>query len=192
MINEKDIKNHKKYYKNDFLNFKNNKSSNYFSNIKFFSPKRNKYLSNNLENNSFGNTYKKYGNDSSKIYISCIDGKAIVNGMRKDIPFVSKFNYNNNNNSKLNNNNLFCNLYQTNNAGKSSRRNNSFNINKYLNKNEFTFEEKKNQIKFNNINSGTNDFNFDKLKNNFSKDNLTNKLNKMNDYYYTRKLKFFK
>ena len=40
MINEKKIKNYKKYNfdKNDFLNFKNSKSNNNFSSIKFFTP----------------------------------------------------------------------------------------------------------------------------------------------------------
>ena len=189
MINSKNIKKYKKYNfdKNDFLDFKKNNNNNYYSTIKFFSPKRYKYLSKNLENNSFGNIYKKNGINSNKIYISCIDGKAIVNGIRKDIPFISKFNYN-----KLNSNkSLFCDFNQTYNAGKSARRNNSFNFNKYFNRNEFNFEEKKNQNKYN-INSGTNDYIFDKIKNNYSKEYLTNKLNNMNDYHFSRELKFCK
>ena len=191
LINEKDYKKSKYYYhnigKNDFLDYMNNKYNSNFSNINFFNTKKSKYSSGVLEKNSFGNNYKKFGSDSTKVYVSCIDGKAIVNGIRKEIPFVSKFNYG----DKLLNNNksLFCDLYKTNNLGKSSRRNNSFNFKKYIKNDDFNFDGNKTQKKY--INSGTKDFNFDKLKNDFYKENITNKLNKMNDNYFSRELKFF-
>ena len=186
LINEKDYKRSKYYYHNigkaDLLDYMNNKYNSNFYNINFFNSKKNKYTTSNiLENKTLGNNYKKYGNDNNKIYISCIDGKAIVNGIRKEIPFISKFNFG----DKLNNNkNLFDDLFKT---GKSSRRNNSFNINKYIKNNEFNFDGNKTHKNY-----GAKDFNFDKLKSDFSKENLTSKLNKMNDNYFSRELKFFK
>ena len=187
LINEKDIK-RSKYYnkigKNDLSNIMNYKNKSHFSDINFYAPKRNKYISHGLENKSFGNNFKR--NDNNKYYISCIDGKAIVNGIRKDIPFASKFNINRD--KLLNNHFLFSDLYQVSNVGKSSRRNNSFNINKYMKNKEFNYDGNKTQ-KFN---YEVKNFNFEKLKNDFSKENLTNQLNKINDNYYKRELKFFK
>jgi hypothetical protein len=192
LINDKETTRNKNYRhlgKNDFLSFMNkNKNKNNFSNINLYSPKINKYLGNTLENKIFGNINKKYGNE--KYYISCIDGKAIVNGMRKDIPFISKFNNNDKIiNNKYNNNFVFTDL--TNTYNNSSRRNNSFNMNKLLKLNEFNYESCKTQKK-RSIISGTNVFNYDKLKNNFSRENLTNKLNRMNDNYFTREFQFLK
>ena len=200
LINEKESirnRNFKHIGKTDLLSLIYNKNKNNFSNINLYSPKLNKYSTNSLENRSFGNIVKKYGNDNNKYYISCIDGKAIVNGMRKDIPFISKFNLNND--KLINNNNsnyLFGDLSKTyntnlNNIGKSSRRNNSSYMNKFFKNNEFNYEPYK-TLKKTSIITGTNDFNYNQLKNNFSKENLTNKLNKMNDNYFTRELKFFK
>ena len=198
LINDKETTRNKGFRnlgKNDFVSYIN-KNKNIFSNINLYSPKINKYLVNTLENKSLGNNInKKYGND--KYYISCIDGKAIVNGMRKDIPFVSKFNNNDKlTNNKYNNNFVFVDLTNTYNnnikyKGNSTRRNNSFNMNKLLNKNDFNYESSKTQKK-RSIVSGTNDFNYDKLKNNFSKENLTNKLHRINDNYFTREFQFLK
>ena len=93
MINDKEARKVKRYSgmgKNDLLNFVNNKKRNdIFGNINLFSQKK---TSSNISNTLQNNTVKKYGPDSNKFYISCIDGKAIVNGMRKEIPIVSKFN----------------------------------------------------------------------------------------------------
>ena len=192
MINDKGIKrnqNYNNFNKKSLLSFMNN--TNHFSNINFFKPK--KYVSNTLEEKSFGNSYKKYENFKNKYYISCIDGKAIVNGTRQDIPFISKFN------NKLNinnNNNLFGDLSNTYKNSlydvKSFRRDNSLKINKYLQRNtQFNYNANKTQKNFNKIYE-TNDFNFDKLKKNYPKENLTNTLNKMNDNYFTRELKILK
>ena len=106
MINDKEARKVKRYSglgKNDLLNFVNNKKRNdIFGNINLFSQKK---PSSNISNTLQNNTVKKYGPDSNKFYISCIDGKAIVNGMRKEIPIVSKFN---NTNERLSNyNNMF-------------------------------------------------------------------------------------
>ena len=119
--------------------YSKNKNNN-FSNINIYSPKINKFPANTFENKTIGFTHKKLGND--KYYISCIDGKAIVNGMRKDIPFISKFNNNNNDkiiNNNYNNNFIFNDLTNTyknnvNYKGKSTRRNNSYNMNNLLKK----------------------------------------------------------
>jgi hypothetical protein len=84
LINEKETtrnKNFRRIGKNDFLSlmYSKNKNNN-FSNINIYSPKINKFPANTFENKTIGFTHKKLGND--KYYISCIDGKAIVNGIR--------------------------------------------------------------------------------------------------------------
>ena len=192
LMNEKDVKKSKYHYnigKNSLLNYKNRKKNDLFANINYFTPKINKYPSNTLEHNYCGNAFKKYGTDSNKFYISCIDGKAIVNGIRKDIPFVSKFNCKN---DIMINNNTFNDLHKLNVTGKSYRRNNSFNINKFLKKNEFNYDEGNKNQTFNLNYRDKEDFNFEQLKKNFTKENITNNLNKMNDNYFTRELKFLK
>ena len=100
--NEKDGRKYRRYNnvlgKNDLLNIVNNKRRNdIFGNINLFSQKK---PSSNISNTLQNNTVKKYGPDSNKFYISCIDGKAIVNGMRKEIPIVSKFNNTNERNGR--------------------------------------------------------------------------------------------
>ena len=156
---------------------------NNFSNINLFIPKRNSNLLNTLEKKHNVN-FKTFGNDSNKYYISCIDGKAIVNGMRKEIPFTSKFDFNN---SKLNKNNfLFDDLnnktnnnYTIKNYGKTARRINSLNINSFFKK----IENSKN-------NGERNDIKIHKIK--APKENLANKSNKTNDNYFKMELKFLK
>ena len=192
MINDKETKKFKKYKifgKNDLLNLAHNKKSNdIFGNINLFSQKKNNINNNFGGINNYGNNLKKiYGND--KFYISCIDGKAIVNGIRKDIPIVSKFN---NINDRLNlggnnNDNLFNDCKISNfTSNKIKNRNNNFNL-----KTEFTYKERRNKKNLN-LNFGNNDLNFNTLKNNFPKENLTNKLSEMNDNYFRGELKFFK
>ena len=193
LMNEKDIKKNRYYYnigKNSLLNYKNRKNNDLFSNVNFFTPKINKYPSNTLENRCSGNNFKKYGTDSNKFYISCIDGKAIVNGIRKDIPFVSRFNCKND--IIINNNNTFNDLHKLNTTGKSYRRNNSFNINKYIRKNEFNYDEGNKNQTFNLNCRAKEDFNFDQLKKNFTKENIANNLNKIDENYFTKALKFLK
>jgi hypothetical protein len=185
MINDKETRKVKRYSglgKNDLLNFVNNKKRNdIFGNINLFSQKK---PSSNISNTLQNNTVKKYGPDSNKFYISCIDGKAIVNGMRKEIPIVSKFN---NNNERLSNyNNMFddyknLNL-KTDNFKRTKLRNNNFNF-----KNEFTYKERRNERKFN-LNIGKDDLYLNNtLKLNFNNENW----NKDNNYFKGG-LKYFK
>ena len=190
LINEKDIKRSNKYSNMgnyETINFMNTKIkyNNNFSDINIFVPKKNNAI-NILDNMTYNNKIRKNNND--KYYISCIDGKAIVNGMRKEIPFLSKFNNDNriiinNNNNSLNNFNFTF--------GKCTRRDNSLNLNKNIKTNEFNYEKSLKNKKYNK-NSGLSDLNFNKIKNDFSKENLSNKLNKMNDCYFQREFKFFK
>lgn len=191
LINEKDIKRSNKYNnmgKSEIINFMNTKIkyNNNFSDINIFVPKR-KNAINLLDNKTYNNKIRK--NNKDKYYISCIDGKAIVNGMRKEIPFLSKFNNNDNRFINNNNNNSLNNFNFT--FGKSTRRDNSLNINKNIKTNEFNYEKTLKNKKYNK-NSGLSDLNFNKIKNDFSKENLSNKLNRMNDCYFQREFKFFK
>lgn len=184
IMNEKDIKANKKNNINKKGLFSLRKINHYnFSNINLFIPKRNSNLLNTLEKKNNIN-FKTFGNESNKYYISCIDGKAIVNGMRKEIPFTSKLEFND---SKLNKNNflfddLNCktnNNYAIKNYGKTARRINSLNINSYVKKNE------------NSKNNGErNDMKIPKI--NASKENLANKSNKINGNYFKMELKFLK
>ena len=200
MINEKKIKNvnyNKKITKNDLTNLMNNyktdnrqKMNNYLSNIDLVIPKRNKYISNltNAVNKTSNfcakNNFKKY-NDNKNYYISCIDGKAIINGLRKEIPIVTKYNISNYNNDKYSKkNDLFFDLYNTNNdysfktIGRQGKRDGSLNINRYCNKNDYDLNMNKINFRCRN-----NDYYFNKLKDNFyGKDNLTEKLNKIGNY----------
>ena len=194
MMNENDFKRNKNYKyigKNELLSFMNKnkyKGSDNFSNISLFTPTTNSNISGASRINSFGNNLKKFRTDSNKYYVSCIDGKAIINGIRKDVPFIAKFNYND---EKYINKDMFGDLYKTYNAGKTIRKNNDFKIKEYLKKNEFDFEGNKTQKNYSS-NYDKNDFNFNKLRNNFSKENLTNKLNKIDDdNYFKRELKYF-
>ena len=185
MINDKEGRKYKRNYnlaKNDLLNFVNNKKHNdIFGNINLYTQKRN---NNNIFNSFQNNPVKKIGSDSNKFYISCIDGKAIVNGMRKDIPIVSKFN---NINYRLNNyNNMFDDYKKINltmdNLNITRKRNNNFNF-----KNEFTFKEGKNNRKFN-LNLEKDGININNtLKSNFMNENW----NKDNNYFKGG-LKYFK
>ena len=185
MINDKEGRKYKKNYnlaKNDLLNFVNNKKHNdIFGNINLYTQKRN---NNNIFNSFQNNPVKKIGSDSNKFYISCIDGKAIVNGMRKDIPIVSKFN---NINYRLNNyNNMFDDYKKINltmdNLNITRKKNNNFNF-----KNEFTFKEGKNNRKFN-LNLEKDGININNtLKSNFMNENW----NKDNNYFKGG-LKYFK
>ena len=184
IMNEKDIKPNKKNNINKKGLFSLRKINHYnFSNINLFIPKRNSNLLNTLEKKNNIN-FKTFGNVNNKYYISCIDGKAIVNGMRKEIPFTSKLEFND---SKLNKNNflfddLNCktnNNYSIKNYGKTARRINSLNINSYVKKNE------------NSKNNGErNDMKIPKIK--ASKENLANKSNKINGNYFKMELKFLK
>lgn len=184
IMNEKDIKANKKNNINKKGLFSLRKINHYnFSNINLFIPKRNSNLLNTLEKKNNIN-FKTFGNENNKYYISCIDGKAIVNGMRKEIPFTSKLEFND---SKLNKNNflfddLNCktnNNYAIKNYGKTARRINSLNINSYVKKNE------------NSKNNGErNDMKIPKI--NASKENLANKSNKINGNYFKMELKFLK
>ena len=183
MINDKEgkkYKTHSSFGKNDLLNIVNNKRRNdIFGNINLFSQKRNSNISNNFKTNPL----KKYGPDSNKFYVSCIDGKAIVNGMRKDIPIISKFNINN---ERVNNYTMYDDYkrinFNLNNFNTTKNRNNNFNF-----KNELTFNEKRNDRKIN-IRMGTNDFSINNtLKNNFNNDNWTKDNN-----YFKGGLKYFK
>ena len=184
IMNEKDIKANKKNNINKKGLFSLRKINHYnFSNINLFIPKRNSNLLNTLEKKKNIN-FKTFGNENNKYYISCIDGKAIVNGMRKEIPFTSKLEFND---SKLNKNNflfndLNCktnNNYTIKNYGKTARRINSLNINSYVKKNE------------NSKNNGErNDMKIPKIK--ASKENLANKSNKINGNYFKMELKFLK
>ena len=189
LINEKDIKRSNKY-KNmgdyEIINFMNTKIkyNNNFSDINIFVPKKNN-ASNLLNNMTYNSKIRKSNND--KYYISCIDGKAIVNGIRKEIPFLSKFN--NNDHRFINNNNSLNNFNFT--FGKSTRRDNSLNINKNIKANEFNYEKSLKNKKYNK-NSGLSDLTFNKIKNDFSKENLSIKLNKRNDNYFQREFKFLK
>ena len=185
MINDKEGRKYKRNYnlaKNDLLNFVNNKKHNdIFGNINLYTQKRN---NNNIFNSFQNNPVKKIGSDSNKFYISCIDGKAIVNGMRKDIPIVSKFN---NINYRLNNyNNMFDDYKKINltmdNLNITRKRNNNFNF-----KNDFTFKEGKNNRKFN-LNLEKDGININNtLKSNFMNENW----NKDNNYFKGG-LKYFK
>ena len=185
MINDKEGRKYKKNYnlaKNDLLNFVNNKKHNdIFGNINLYTQKRN---NNNIFNSFQNNPVKKIGSDSNKFYISCIDGKAIVNGMRKDIPIVSKFN---NINYRLNNyNNMFDDYKKINltmdNLNITRKKNNNFNF-----KNDFTFKEGKNNRKFN-LNLEKDGININNtLKSNFMNENW----NKDNNYFKGG-LKYFK
>ena len=185
MINDKEGRKYKKNYnlaKNDLLNFVNNKKHNdIFGNINLYTQKRN---NNNIFNSFQNNPVKKIGSDSNKFYISCIDGKAIVNGMRKDIPIVSKFN---NINYRLNNyNNMFDDYKKINltmdNLNITRKKNNNFNF-----KNEFTFKEGKKNRKFN-LNLEKDGININNtLKSNFMNENW----NKDNNYFKGG-LKYFK
>ena len=185
MINDKEGRKYKRNYnlaKNDLLNLVNNKKHNdIFGNINLYTQKRN---NNNIFNSFQNNPVKKIGSDSNKFYISCIDGKAIVNGMRKDIPIVSKFN---NINYRLNNyNNMFDDYKKINltmdNLNITRKKNNNFNF-----KNEFTFKEGKNNRKFN-LNLEKDGININNtLKSNFMNENW----NKDNNYFKGG-LKYFK
>ena len=191
IINERDFnvnKKNNKISKTGLLSRMRKKMiNNNLSNINLFVPKRNSYLLNTLNKKISNNNYRALGNDNKKYYISCIDGKAIVNGKRKDILFTSILNYNNN---KFIKNNLFDDLndktnyyYTLKNVGKAKRR-----INSYFKNNIFDYERN------NTLNStnGKNDMKFKRIKNNFSKDNLIKKLNEMNDNYLKKELKFLK
>ena len=191
VMNERDFNVNKKYNNISRVRLlsqmRNKIKYNNFSDINLFVPRRTSYLFNTLENKAFNNNYRALGNDSKKYYISCIDGKAIVNGMRKDILFTTKLDYND---RKLIKNNLFDDLndktsyyYTLKNVGKTKRR-----INSYFKKNEFDYE-KNNTLKRNN---GKNDMKFRKIKSTFSKENLMKKLNEMNDNYFKKELKLFK
>lgn len=184
IMNEKDLNVIKKNNVGKKGLFSLRKMNHYnFSNINLFIPKRNSNLLNTLEKKHSIN-FKTLGNDSNKYYISCIDGKAIVNGMRKEIPFTSKLNYNDNKinkniflfddlNNKTNNN------YTLKNYGKTARRINSLNINSYYKKEE------------NSKNNGDrNNRKIHKIK--VPKENLANKSNKINDNYFKMELKFLK
>lgn len=191
LINEKDIKRSNKYSNignYETINFMNTKIkyNNNFADINIFVPKKNNAI-NLLDNMTYNTKIRKNNND--KYYISCIDGKAIVNGMRKEIPFLSKFNNNDNRFIINNNNNSLNNFNFT--FGKSTRRDNSVNLNKNIKTNEFNYGKSLKNKKYNK-NSGLSDLNFNKIKNDFSKENLSNKLNKMNDCYFQREFKFFK
>lgn len=185
MINDKEGRKYKRNYnlaKNDLLNFVNNKKHNdIFGNINLYTQKRN---NNNIFNSFQNNPVKKIGSDSNKFYISCIDGKAIVNGMRKDIPIVSKFN---NINYRLNNyNNMFDDYKKINltmdNLNITRKKNNNFNF-----KNEFTFKEGEKNRKFN-LNLEKDGININNtLKSNFMNENW----NKDNNYFKGG-LKYFK
>ena len=184
IMNEKDLKANKKNNISKKGLFSLRKINNYnFSNIDLFIPKGNSNLLNTLEKKNNIN-FKTFGNESNKYYISCIDGKAIVNGMRKEIPFGSKLDFND---SKLNKNNFLFdglnnktnNNYTIKNYGKTARRINSLNINSYIKKNK----NSKNNVE-------RNDMNIPKMK--VSKENLTNKSNKINDNYFKMELKFLK
>ena len=184
IMNEKNLKENKKNNIGKKGLFSLRKINHYnFSNINLFIPKRNSNLLNTLEKKNNIN-FKTFGNENNKYYISCIDGKAIVNGMRKEIPFTSKLEFND---SKLNKNNflfddLNCktnNNYTIKNYGKTARRINSLNINSYVKKNE------------NSKNNGErNDMKIPKIK--ASKENLANKSNKINGNYFKMELKFLK
>ena len=185
MINDKEGRKYKRNYnfgKNDLLNLVNNKKRNdIFGNINFYTQKRN---NNNIFNTMQNNPVKKIGSDNNKFYISCIDGKAIVNGMRKEIPIVSKFN---NINYRLNNyNNMFDDYKKINltldNLDMTRKRNNNLNF-----QNKFAFKEGKNSRKLN-INIGRDDININStLKSNFMDENW----NKDNNYFKGG-LKYFK
>jgi hypothetical protein len=184
IMNEKDLKVNKKNNIDKKGLFSLRKMNQYnFSNINLFIPKRNSNLLNTLEKKNNVN-FRTFGNESNKYYISCIDGKAIVNGMRKEIPFTSKLGFND---SKLNKNNyLFDDLnnktnknYTIKNYGKTVRRINSLNINSYFKKNEYS----KN-------NCERNEMKIPKIK--VSKGNLANKSNKINNNYFKMELKFLK
>ena len=184
IMNEKDLNVKKKNNVGKKGLFSLRKMNNFdFSNINLFIPKRNSNLLNTLEKKSNIN-FKTFGNESNRYYISCIDGKAIVNGMRKEIHFSSKLDFND---SKLNKNNflfddLNCktnNNYTIKNYGKTARRINSLNINSYFKSNE------------NSKNNGDrNDMKIPKLK--VTKMNLPNKSNKINNNYFKMELKFLK
>ena len=185
MINDKEGRKYKRNYnfgKNDLLNLVNNKKRNdIFGNINFYTQKRN---NNNIFNTMQNNPVKKIGSDNNKFYISCIDGKAIVNGMRKEIPIISKFN---NINYRLNNyNNMFDDYKKINltldNLNITRKRNNNLNF-----QNKFAFKEGKNSRKLN-INIGRDDININStLKSNFMNENW----NKDNNYFKGG-LKYFK
>ena len=106
MINKKQFKINNNFQKNELIGFMSNKTknNNNFSNINLFVPKRNNYLSETFENKTNENNFSKFASNSKKYYVSCIDGKAIVNGVRKDIPFYFKLA---NNDNKINNNNTY-------------------------------------------------------------------------------------
>ena len=185
MINKKQFKINNNFQKNELIGFMSNKTknNNNFSNINLFVPKRNNYLSETFENKTNENNFSKFASNSKKYYVSCIDGKAIVNGVRKDIPFYYKLA---NNDNKINNNNTYIfgdphkNYNTLNYCGKTTRRNNSFNINNFF-KNEFDYEGCKTYKKLN-INNEKND--------NYSKGNMDSKTNRRN--YFKRELKFLK
>ena len=185
IINDKEGRKYKRNYnlgKNDLLNIVNNKKRNdIFGNINFYTQKRN---NNNIFNTLQNNPVKKIGSDNNKFYISCIDGKAIVNGMRKEIPIVSKFN---NVNYRLNNYNNILDDYKKinltiDNFNMTRKRNNNLNF-----QNKFVFKEGKNSRKLN-LNIGRDDININNtLKSNFLNDNW----NKDNNYFKGG-LKYFK
>ena len=185
MINDKEGRKYKRNYnlaKNDLLNFVNNKKHNdIFGNINLYTQKRN---NNNIFNSFQNNPVKKIGSDNNKFYISCIDGKAIVNGMRKEIPIVSKFN---NINYRLNNYNNMLDDYKKinltiDNFNMTRKRNNNLNF-----QNKFGIKEGKNSRKLN-LNIGRDDININNtLKSNFLNDNW----NKDNNYFKGG-LKYFK
>ena len=181
MINDKEGKKYKKYSglgKNDLLNIVNNKRRNdIFDNINIFSQKK----SNNVSNTFQNNTLKKFGPESNKFYISCIDGKAIVNGIRKDIPIISKFN---NNNERINNYNLLDDYKKINFTFDNLNRTKNRTINF---KNEFNYTDKRNNRKFN-IKIGKDDFTLNNtLKKKFNSDTWTKENN-----YFKGGLKYFK
>ena len=185
IINDKEGRKYKRNYnlgKNDLLNIVNNKKRNdIFGNINFYTQKRN---NNNIFNTLQNNPVKKIGSDNNKFYISCIDGKAIVNGMRKEIPIVSKFN---NVNYRLNNYNNMLDDYKKinltiDNFNMTRKRNNNLNF-----QNKFGIKEGKNSRKLN-LNIGRDDININNtLKSNFLNDNW----NKDNNYFKGG-LKYFK
>ena len=184
IMNEKDLKVNKKNNIGKKGLFSLKKINQYnFTNINLFIPKRISNFLNTLEKKNNVN-FRTFGNESNKYYISCIDGKAIVNGMRKAIPFHSKLDYND---IKLNKNNLLFddlnnktnNNYTMKNYGKTARRINSLNINSYLKK----IENSKNNVE-------RNDIKIHKIK--VSKENLTNKPKNIDNNYFKMELKFLK
>ena len=164
-----------------------NSNTNYIEEINTCIPEKNKYLIKLYQNkNHHTNSLKKNVtlNNNNNYYISCIDGKMIINGARKVNPLLLRYNYLNkkmpmNNNINDKNFDLFCSdFYKI-----KSRRNQSLNLN-YLGKStykEFSLDDcgKTQKNNFNFCNNRTSKFTL--LKYNYSKDTLIDKLIKIND-----------